>query len=185
MSLNEQEKTSYLANVLRVAFADKTLSVRETAALEEIRKGIDAKKSQLTAAQKAVEAGSYIFIKVGSFADQVRNLEDMLFVSLTDIDLNDCESQLVKEFCSFIGVYQEQLDKLIADTSRRCDSAEHTITCSSCSTSLPALSRFCPSCGQALASPDAATVQVGFDIPKEGYAIGEKGRCQYKQHMVK
>ena len=136
MSLNEQEKTSYLANVLRVAFADKTLSARETAALEEIRKGIDAKKTQLTAAQKAVEASSNVFIKVGSFADQVRNLEDMLFVSLTDTDLNDCESQLVKEFCSLIGVYQEQLDKLIADTSRRCDSAEHTITCPSCSKSV-------------------------------------------------
>jgi len=171
MPLNEQEKIYYLANVLRIAFADKTLSARETAALEEIRKGIDAKKSQLTAAQKAVEGGSYTFISVGSFADQVRNLEDMLFVSLMDTDLNDSESQLVKEFCSLIGLHEEQLNKLIGDTSRRCDSANHTLSCPSCSTSVPAQSRFCPSCGQALASPDAATVQVGFDIPKEGYAI--------------
>ncbi len=44
MLTNDQDKIHYLANVLRVAFADKSLSARETAALEEIRKGIDAKK---------------------------------------------------------------------------------------------------------------------------------------------
>jgi uncharacterized tellurite resistance protein B-like protein len=171
MAMNEQDKIQYLANVLRIAFADKWISAREGAALEEIRKGIDAKKAQLTAAQKAVESSSYSFIKVGSFADQVRNLEDMLFVSMTDTDLNETESKLVKEFCSLIGIYQDQLDKVIADTSRRCDSATHNVTCPSCSTPVPTQSRFCPSCGQPLASPEVATVQVGFDIPNEGYAI--------------
>src|SRR3989442_4690516 len=104
MLLNEQDKVHYLANALRVAFADNSLSTREAAALEEIRKGIDAKKGLLTAAQKAVESGSYTFIKAGSFADQVRNLEDMLFVVLTDKDLHENQCQLVKELCHLIGV---------------------------------------------------------------------------------
>jgi len=171
MQMNEQDKVYYLANILRVAFADKSLSARETNALEEIRKDIDAKRGQLTAAQKAVESGSYSFTKVGSFADQVRNLEDMLFVAMTDTDLDDKEFQLVNEFCQLIGVYKDQLDKLITDISSRCDSAIQNITCPSCSTSVQAPARFCPSCGQALASAEAATVQVGYDIPKEGYAI--------------
>lgn len=171
MQMNEQDKVHYLGNVLRVAFADKSLSARETTALEEIRKGIDAKKGQFTAAQKAVESGSYSFIKVGSFADQVRNLEDMLFVAMTDTDLNDTEFQLVNEFCQLIGVYKEQLDKLITDISSRCDSAIHNITCPSCSTSVQAPARFCPSCGQVLSSAEAATIQIGYEIPKEGYAI--------------
>lgn len=171
MPLNEQEKVHYLANVLRVALADKVLSAREAAALEEVRKGIDAKKGLLTAAQKAVESGAYAFIGAGSFADQVRNLEDMLFVALMDEDFDQNESQLVNDFCHLIGIHQEQLDKLIADTSHRCDSSKHSITCPSCSTSITTQARFCPSCGQALASAEAAAVQVGFDIPKEGYAI--------------
>lgn len=171
MPLSEQEKVHYLANVLRVAFVDKSLSAREAAALEEVRKSIDAKKGLLTAAQKAVESGSYAFIGAGSFADQVRNLEDMLFVALMDKDFDEKESQLVKEFCHLVGVHQEQLDKLIADTSRRCDSSNHTTTCPSCSTSITTQARFCPSCGQALTSADAPAAQVGFDIPKEGYAV--------------
>jgi len=171
MLMNEQDKVHYLANVLRVAFADKSLSARETAAVEEIRKGIDAKKGLLLSAQKAVEGGSYSFIKVGSFADQVRNLEDMLFVALTDTDLNETESQLVAEFCQLIGITKEQYDKISEDTSRRCDSSNHNITCPSCSKTIQAQARFCPSCGQALASAETASIQIGFDIPKKGYAI--------------
>jgi len=171
MSLNEQDKISYLANVLLVAFADKALSTRESAALEEIRKGIDGKKGQLTSAQKAVEGGSYAFTRAGSFADQVRNLEDILFVALADSDLASRESELVSNFSQLIGVYQDQLDKIIADTSRRCDSASHTVTCPACSATAPAQARFCPGCGQALSASEPPAVQVGFEIPAQGYAI--------------
>ena len=171
MPLTEQDKVYYLANVLCAAVADKSLSARETAALEEVRKGIDAKKGILATAQKAVENGSYTFVKAGSFADQVKNLENMLFVALMDQDLSESENRLIHEFTRLIGVSQGQLDQLITETSRRCDAANHEITCPSCSKSATAQARFCPSCGQPLASADAASVQVGFDIPKEGYAI--------------
>lgn len=169
--MNDQEKVHYLANVLLIAFADRVLSAREVAALEQVRKGIDARKGLMTAAQKAVESGSYTYTKTGSFADQIRNLEDMLFVVLTDKDLHGDESEFVKIFCDLIGISQEQLGKVIADTKRRCDSSKYSITCPSCSTSITTQARFCPSCGQSLASTDAAPVQVAFDIPKEGYAI--------------
>ncbi len=171
MPLGDQDKISYLANVLFVAFVDKSLSPREAAALEEIRKSIDAKKGHLGSAQKAVEGGSYTFTRVGSFADQVRNLEDILFVALTDSDLDERELQLVSQFCQLVGIYQDQLDAIIADTSRRCDAANHTITCPACSTTASAQVRFCPSCGKALASVDAASIHMGFDMPKQGYVV--------------
>jgi uncharacterized tellurite resistance protein B-like protein len=171
MLLDEDEKMLYLANVLHIAFADKSLSARETAALEEVRKSIDAKKGILASAQKAVESGSYTLVKVGSFADQVRNLEDMLFVALADQDLNESENALVCGFARLIGLTQAQVDQLVTETSRRCDAASHEITCPSCSKSATTQARFCPSCGQALASADAASVQTGFEIPKADYAI--------------
>ena len=157
MPLNEQDKIQYLANVLKVAFDNKSLSARETAALEEIRKSIDAKKGLLAAAQKIVEIGSYNFIKAGSFADQVKNLEAILFVALTDTDLNESESRLVNEFIRLIGISQSQLDQLITETLRYCESANHEITCPSCSKLSPAKARFCPSCGQAFTSADVET----------------------------
>lgn len=168
---NDQEKIDYLANVLLMAFADKSLSSRETAALEEVRKSIDAKKGILAAAQKAVGGGSYVFVKVGTFADQAKNLEDMLFVAMTDRDLGENETALAREFGRLIGVIQEQFDQLVSETLRRCDSAAHEISCPFCSKPTSAQARFCPSCGRPLTSQEAASVTVEFEIPKAGYAI--------------
>jgi hypothetical protein len=171
MLSNDQDKTDYLANILVVSFADKSLSARETAALEEIRKCIDAKKGVLSVARKVVEGGSYNFVRVGTFADQVRNLEDMLFVALTDNDLDGNETALTTEFCRLIGINEEQFDQIVTETSRRCDTASHEVTCPSCSKSATTQARFCPSCGQPLISQDAASIVVEFEIPKMGYAI--------------
>lgn len=168
---NDQEKIDYLANVLLMAFTDKSLSPRETAALEEVRKSIDAKKGILAAAQKAVGGGSYVFVKAGTFADEVKNLEDMLFVAMTDGDLGENETALAREFGRLIGVTQEQFDQVVSETLRRCDSATHEITCPYCSKPTSAQARFCPSCGRPLISQEAASVTVEFDISKAGYAI--------------
>ncbi len=171
MLANDQEKIDYLANILVIAFADKSLSARETSALEVVRKSIDAKKGVLAAAQKAVDGGAYIFARAGTFADQVKNLEDMLFVALTDNDLSEDEIALAREFGRLVGINQEQFDQLVTETLRRCDAATHEITCPSCSKPASAQARFCPSCGKSLISQDTASIPVGFEIPKAGYAI--------------
>jgi hypothetical protein len=171
MTLLDQDKIAYLSNVLLITYADKMISPRESAALEEIRKGIDAKKSHLTSAQKNVEGGSYIFTKVGSFADQVRNLEDILFVALMDSDPDEQKRILIDQFSQKIGIYKEQLDRLMLDTARRCDQADHSLSCPACSTAVPTQSRFCPSCGAALTATESPSVQIGFEIPPQGYAI--------------
>lgn len=171
MALIDQDKIAYLANVFVVAYADKIISPRESAALDEIRKNIDAKKSHITSAQKTVEAGTYRFTIVGSFADQVRNLEDILFVALTDSDLDESKEKLINEFSQLIGLHKEQLDMLISDTSRRCDQANHSMVCPACSTVVPAQARFCPSCGATLTSAEIAATQKDYEIPKNGYSI--------------
>jgi hypothetical protein len=171
MPLIDQDKIAYLANVLHIAYIDKKISPRESAAVEEIRKGIDAKKSLLTSAQKTIDGGLYKFNKVGSFADQVRNLEDILFVALMDSDPDEQKKSLIDEFGQLIGIYKEQLDRLMSETARRCDQANHSLLCPTCSNAVPAQSRFCPSCGAALASTESPSMQVDFEIPQQGYAI--------------
>jgi hypothetical protein len=171
MRLIDQDKIAYLANVLLIAYADKKISPREFAALEEIRKGIDAKKSHFTSAQKSVEGGSYNLTKVGSFADQVRNLEDILFVALMDSDPDVQKEKLIDQFSQHIGIYKEQLERLKSETARRCDQANHSLSCPACSAAVPTQSRFCPSCGTPLTATESPTVQVDFEIPTMGYAI--------------
>jgi len=109
MTLIDQDKIAYLANVLYIAYADKKISPRESAALEEIRKGIDAKKSHLTSAQKTIEGELYSFTKVGSFADQVRNLEDILFVALMDSDPDERKKILLMSSVNLLAFIRSNL----------------------------------------------------------------------------
>ena len=171
MLIVDQDKITYLSNVLVIVYTDNKISPRESAALEEIRKNIDAKKSHLTGAQKCVEGGSYHFAVVGSFADQVRNIEDMLFAAFSDSDLDANKEKLINEFSTLIGLHKEQIDKLISDTSRRCDQSNNSLTCAACATIVSAQARFCPSCGAPLAATEAAAAQEGYTIPQKGYAL--------------
>ena len=165
MLMTDQDKIHYLANILRVAMADKSLSAREASAIDEIRKNIDAKKIILTQSQKAVESGSYSFIKIGSFADQVRNLEDMLYVALTDADLSEMESNLINEFNNSVGLTREQYEKIHSDILPRCNSSPLEITCPFCSKPTSAQAKFCSSCGKVITPSDPGATEIEFDIP--------------------
>jgi hypothetical protein len=91
MLLSDEDKVFYLGNVLLIALADKNISPQEGAVLDQIRKGIGAKKNQLNVARKMVEAESYTFRKTGSFSDQIHNLEDMLSVAIqTSVSMTWC-----------------------------------------------------------------------------------------------
>ena len=76
LRLTDKEKTDYLANLWLIARADKALSDREKELIAQIQKSIQARRAHNAGAQKAVERG-FSLTKVGSFADQVQNLEDM------------------------------------------------------------------------------------------------------------
>jgi hypothetical protein len=75
------EPIPFLANIVIVARANGKLSVSELGQLEAIRTEFKFKKGDLNAAIRLVEQGSHKITPVGSFADQVTNLELILRVA--------------------------------------------------------------------------------------------------------
>ena len=171
LGLTDREKTDYLANLWLIARADKALSNQEQTLIDEVRKKIQAKRAHNSAAQKSVESGGFSLTKVGSFADQVQNLEDMLAVALADSNLAQPETELIASFCSMIGIQQEQLDLVTSDASKRLKGHAPTVPCAKCGVQIQTDARFCPSCGAAVDGALPATTALEFDIPKTGYAV--------------
>jgi ribosomal protein L37AE/L43A len=158
----------FLANIALVAHADGKLSASELGQLEAIRTELKFKKGDFTAAIRLVEQGGHRMTPVGSFADQVLNLEMILRVAYSDDDLDHAEAALVEDFCKAVGIYQDQLDRLCREVMASLK--RQGKVCPSCGTSAEADAWFCPKCGTSLASEEAA-VQVELNIPASGIAI--------------
>lgn len=171
MALTEQDQVTYLANVISVAQADSAISPKETAALDEIRTAIGAKKATSSAALKAVQSGSYSPIKTGGFAVQVSNVADMLYMCFVDGELEATEKTILTDFCRRVGLTQDQLNAMAKEAIARSDQAKLTIVCPACSAEVGGDAKFCPKCGKAVSKTGAETAQVAFQIPNTGYAI--------------
>ena len=76
--LSDSDLEKYYANIYAVAHADGTLAGGEAAQLETLRKELKIKKTMAVAAEKAVENGTFELSPVGTWANQVDNLERML-----------------------------------------------------------------------------------------------------------
>lgn len=169
--MTEQEQLVYLSNVIFIANADSTLTPKETAAIEEIRAAIGAKKSVLAAAMKAVAIGEYTPAKTGTFATQVSNAADMLYLAFVDGDLEATERTIVTAFCKKIGLNQEQLNLMAKEAIARSDKSQLKELCPSCKAELLSNSRFCPTCGKPIGIVEAVSTVIEFQIPATGYAI--------------
>lgn len=112
--LSEPDLVKYYANIYAVAHADGTLSGGEAALLENLRKELKIKKTMAIAAEKSVEDGTFVLSPVGTWANQVDNLERMLCIALADGDLDEAETRLVATFANAIGLTQEQMDALVS-----------------------------------------------------------------------
>jgi len=162
------DPVTFLANIALVAHADGKLSASELGQLEAIRAELKFKKGDYTAAIRLIEQGSHKMTPVGSFADQVLNLEMILRVAYSDDDLDQTEAGLVEEFCKAVGIYQDQLDKICHEVMASLK--RHGKVCPSCGSSADADARFCPKCGTSVAF-DEASIRVELDIPPSGIAI--------------
>lgn len=169
MPLTEQEQISYLANVIALAHSDASLSPKETAAIEEIRIALGAKKGILNSATKAVESGNYTIAPVGDFATRVRNIADMLYVCYVDGELADSEKKAMATVCRAVGLTQEQLNVMVKEAIARSTSAK--AACPKCGAEASGDFKFCPKCGEAISNIEAAPVRTDFDVPSTGYAI--------------
>lgn len=170
--MDKQQTSSYLANILAVARADNVIADSEQAALDVVCAEIGAKKTDLKKAEKLVVDTDFVPEPVGRFSDRVRNVEDMIFVSLMGGDLGEAETSAIVSFIKRIELNQEIVDGLMAEAQARVDAIRET-TCPSCGTETNAGAKFCPSCGAQLGvpSPQEDGVQVEFNYPISGISI--------------
>lgn len=158
----------FIANMAIVAHADGTLSAAELGQLEAIRKDMNFKKSDFNTAVRLVQSGEYKLTPVGSFADQVKNLELILRVAYSDDDLSKTEVSLILGFCKAIGINQDQLNRLRNEVLSTLK--QQGKVCTLCGTESTTDAKFCPKCGASLDS-NIQDVQVQFHMPESGIAI--------------
>lgn len=102
-------KPLYISNIIRVAQADGEISDEESDLLQIIVKEIGGTPEDLSEALHIVRQSSFGLQPVGSFADQVRNIEDMLRICLVDDFMEENEKELILLFASTIGLNPEIL----------------------------------------------------------------------------
>ncbi len=171
MVLSEQDQITYLANVIIVAQTDSAMSPKETAAIDQIRISIGAKKATLAAALKTVQSGSYRPVKTGDFAAQVSNVADMLYMCFIDGELEANEKNVLTDFSKKVGLTQDQLNVMVKEALARSDEARLKVACAACGAEADGDAKFCPKCGKALSKKDVAPTQAPLEIPPMGYAI--------------
>lgn len=145
--MTKEDMVLYLANAALISSVDRKLSPLEAKAIESIRQEIGATKSDLHKALTAVAQGRHKITPVGRFSDRVRNLEDMIFVSLSDRELSESEKPEVLSFAKSIKITQDQLTGILSESKLRIKLERALIRCASCGKEIPSESRFCPQCG--------------------------------------
>ena len=145
--MTKEQMVMYLANVAMVAAVDGELNPYEAKAIESIRQEIGATKAELQKALTAVSQGNYKIFSVGRFSDQVRNLEDMIIVSLKDGVLAESEKSEVLSFAKSIKITQDQITEIFSESKARILLQKGSLECASCGKKIPSNSKYCPHCG--------------------------------------
>ena len=148
--MNSEDRVLYLANVILISAADGVLSDEEGEAVEKIRQETGAGEEQLKKALEAVAQGRHALKPVGRFSERVRNLEDMVFVSLADGEMSKAEKPELLSFAKQIKVTQAQISDILAQAKERCKTSEKGPSCPSCKKEIPPDSKFCPFCGEGM-----------------------------------
>lgn len=102
----------YLANILAIVYSDGKLAPEEDQMLKQIKDRLKLKQNDLDIALKLIANGDYDCKLVGSYSQQIQNLEDMLRICLSDGELHDYEQQWVTYFSGMIGLDQATLDQI-------------------------------------------------------------------------
>jgi hypothetical protein len=172
MALSNDQKIVYLSNVIAMARADGELSPMEVEAIEFVQKSIGARKTELNKAYKQAERAEFEQTPVGSWADKIKNLEDIIYVSMIDGSVETTEKSLLLTFAKKVNISQEQLNFIISDVKNAVAKASGNISCPSCKANVKASAKFCPECGAAIkATSTVNPIVVSYDIPANGIAI--------------
>jgi hypothetical protein len=172
MNLTDDQKVTYLANLVAVSRVDGSVSPNESQTIDIVLKRIGASKAALKKADALAQSEGFIPIAVGAFSAQIANLEDMMLVSLADGALDQAEKPMVLAFAKKVGITNEQLQLIVGEVRASLNSPKATRACPSCSATVSRDARFCPECGGSLEISDqAAAVAVEYTIPSVGIAI--------------
>ncbi|SHK59463.1 hypothetical protein SAMN02745216_03728 [Desulfatibacillum alkenivorans DSM 16219] len=142
--MNENDVVACLANILMIAGSDKKFTHQEQEIVEKVRLELGADDALLEQAVALVHGGNYQITPVGRFSDQVRNLEDMLLVSMADNTLAMEEKKEILHFAQQLKLTQDQINRMLAQTKALLKGAG---CCNACGTPLDPSGNFCTECG--------------------------------------
>lgn len=151
--MTNEDIVQYVTNVVLISAVDGVLSPTEAKAIESICEEIGASENDLDKAVRAVREGDHQIKPVGRFSDRVRNLEDMIFISISDGEISKSEKPEILSFAKAIKLTQEQLKEILSEARLRVKLATVSLKCPSCGNENPPGSKFCSRCG--------SRVQVG------------------------
>jgi len=146
--VSNSDQITYLANVITISQADGKVTGKEQNAIAFVCQKNGLSEEDAQAAIRLVQAGDYNITPVGCYSDKIRNLEDMLLVSLIDGDLSDKEKKAMLAFAKAIKLSQEQIKIIVSETKKIVKKIAAETECDACGVTLPAGSRFCTECGQ-------------------------------------
>jgi Zn finger protein HypA/HybF involved in hydrogenase expression len=170
--MDKKEIIQYLANVVSISRVDGKLSSREEEAIECVRQEVKATKTDLNKAIKSVEQGDHVITPVGRLAEKIRNLEDMIFISISDGELAQAEKAEILSFAKSIKVTQEQITEIMSEAKLRIKFQSATIKCDSCNKEASSEAKFCPHCGSNIHPTQVVTEKkLDFEIPDSGISI--------------
>ena len=152
----QDEVIQYLANIMKVVQADKILEPREEVVYATICKEIGAKKKEINEAEKLANNDDFSPAPIGRFSNKIRNVEDMILVSLAD---------------GKIGATQEQINTILFEAKQKTKKDDPCSICAGCKKEMPSISKFCPECGISVQTDTKKGQQLEFNYPAKGISI--------------
>jgi len=155
-----------------MARVDGKITSSEAQTIEEIQKRFVIKKSDFNKASQLAEQSDFRIKLVGHFSDKIKNLEDIIYVSLIDGELNENEKLILTEAINELRISDEQIDIIINDVKSYLDSQNISKVCANCNSNINPNAKFCPECGTlvSITSPEPS-VNISYEIPKIGFTI--------------
>ena len=117
--MKREETVGYLANIYAVVAVDGDIDRVEERVFESIAREIGAgyfERKKAIDRMKEDELPARLDLR---WSDQIRNLEDMLFVAYCDGPLEPAEKQSIVNYANFLSISQQQLSVIREDAKRR------------------------------------------------------------------